>query len=216
MKLWVLISLLLSLNTFAQGEAFTDKSAYTDKGISENIRNLSTQICGWYSSDSTKVAENVKRSVFNHMKKYENIPAATPTQMIHFLNRNKHHMTCGDDNAGYMVESFRHGAYDQLFNVFLFDYLLVDDESLYVDVNAISYTGGPERNRVYGFKGEPELTLDYMDRETKNPAKSDRTRKEIKRLINMFEDYLGGKRYSELSAQEKQAGFDAYNDLKTR
>jgi hypothetical protein len=204
MKLWVLISLLLSLNTFAQDKVFTDKSAHTDKGISENIRNLSTQICGWYSSSGSKVAENVKRSVLYHMKKYENIPSATPTQMIYFLNRNKHHMTCGDDNINYMMESFRHGAYDQLFNVFLFDYLLVDDDSLYVDINVISYAED-------GDNTPPETLLDYMVRETKDPSNPQGMIKEIKRLIELFEGDLGGKRYSELSAQEKQAGLDAHN-----
>ena len=139
MKFWVLISLLLSLNTFAQDKVLTHTSTATDKGISENIGDLSSQICRHYVGNASKVAENVKYVIVRHMKKYDNIPDATPTQMIHFLNRNKHHMTCGDDNINYMMESFRHGAYDQFFNVFLFDYLLVDDESLYVDVNVISY-----------------------------------------------------------------------------
>ena len=202
MKLLVLIGLLLSFTVVAHAKEAT----LAGKGISENIRNLSNQICGYHASDASKVAENVKWSISKHMKKYENIPDATPTQMVTFLNRNKHHMTCGYDNAHYMVESFRHGAYDQLFNVFLFDYLLLDDESLYVDVNGISHTGGKTGT-------EPETVLDYMYREWKSPEIDETTRKEIKRLIRMF-GYLGGKRYSELSAQEKQAGLDAHNDHK--
>jgi hypothetical protein len=177
-------------------KGLTDVEKLATLGVSENIRNLSTQICGYYSSDSTKVAENVKKSIINHMKKYEKIKNPTPTQMVKFLNRNKNFMTCGDDNAGYMVESFRHGAYDQLFNVFMFDYLLLDDESLYVDVNAISYTGGKSGT-------DPETTLDYMYREFISPEIDERTRKEIKRLINMFELDLGAKRYANLPATEK-------------
>jgi len=101
-----------------------------------------------------------------------------------------------------MVESFRHGAYDQLFNVFLFDYLLLDDESLFVDVNAISHTGGESGTA-------PEMLLDYMYREWKSPEIDELTRKEIKDLIDMFEGYLNGKRWHELTEQEQQAGLDA-------
>ena len=139
-------------------KGLTDVTKLATLGVSENIGVLASRICAFYTSDSTKVAENVKKSIINHMKKYEKISNPTPTQMVKFLNRNKNFMTCGDDNAGYMVESFRHGAYDQLFNVFMFDYLLLDDENLYVDVNAISYTGGKSGT-------EPETTLDYMYRE---------------------------------------------------
>jgi hypothetical protein len=64
-------------------------------------------------------------------------------------------------------------------------------------------------------QGVKRVRSHYMVREWKSPEIDETTQKEIKRLINMF-GYLGGKRYSELSAQEKQAGFDAYNDLKTR
>ncbi|WP_353536988.1 hypothetical protein [Colwellia sp. KU-HH00111] len=179
---------------------------------SEKVDVLANQICAYYTSNASKVAENVKRSVINHMKKYEKISNPTPTQMVTFLNRNKHYMTCGDDDTGYMVESFRHGAYDQLFNVFMFDYLLLDDESLFVDINAISYTAGKENTQ--SGPGKPELTLDYMDRESINPANADRMRKEIKDLIEFFEGDLGGKRYHELTEQEKQATIKAknYND----
>ena len=174
----------------------SDVTQLATLGISENIGVLASRICAYYTSNANEVAENVKKSIINHMKKYESIDNPTPTQMVKFLNRNKNFMTCGDDNAGYMVESFRHGAYDQLFNVFMFDYLLLDDESLFVDVNAISYTGGKSGT-------EPETTLDYMYREWKNPAKSETTRKEIKRLINMFEMDLGAKRYANLGKEEK-------------
>ena len=139
-------------------KGLTDVTKLATLGVSKNIKDLSNQICLNYRGDSTKVASNVKEVILDHMKKYENISNPTPTQMVKFLNRNKNFMTCGDDNAGYMVESFRHGAYDQLFNVFMFDYLLLDDENLYVDVNAISYTGGKSGT-------EPETTLDYMYRE---------------------------------------------------
>ena len=195
------LSLITKGVTASNGEV-SEPMVSTKMGVSDNIRNLSTQICGYYTSDASKVAENVKRSVINHMKKYDNIANPTPTQMVRFLNRNKHYMTCGDDNAGYMVESFRHRAHYQLFNVFMFDHLLLDDESLYIDINAVSFTGG-ESGKA------PELTLDYMYRESTNLENARGMQNEIKDLIEFFEGDLNGKRYHELIEQEKQAVRDS-------
>lgn len=83
-------------------------------------------------------------------------------------------MLCG--NTNYMVESFRHGAYDELFNIFFYEELLVEDEDLYVDINAISYTAGVTEN-------EPETVLDYMCREIKDPSLPEKLRGEIQYLI---------------------------------
>jgi len=123
---------------------------------SKNIEVLSNRICAYYGLAADKVAENVKKSVMAHIKNYENITNPTPTQMVKFLNRNKNHMTCGENNINYMAESLNHGAaYDQLFNVFMFDDLLLDDENLYVDINAVSTTKD----------GISMTTLDYMYQE---------------------------------------------------
>jgi len=180
MKLLVLISFLLSFNAIS-----ADSSKLKAQGISENIEDLSSQICTQFVGDGSKVAKFVKQKISLHMKKYENIFNATPTQMIHFLNRNKHYMTCGFDNINYMMESFKHGAYDQLFNVFLFDSLLTDDESLYVDINVISYT-----KENYNTVTPPKTLLDYMYLEWKDPRNDKTTKREIKDLIEFFEGDL--------------------------
>ena len=165
-----------------------------DVGISEKIGLLSEAICSIYLKDATKVAKSSKAAVIRHMDRYENIQNPTPEQMIRFLNRNKNHMLCG--NTNYMVESFRHGAYDELFNIFFYEELLIEDEDLYVDINAISYTGGVTET-------EPETVLDYMYREVKRESRSKKSRGEIQRLIEMFEEYFDGKRFAELTDEEQ-------------
>jgi hypothetical protein len=170
-----------------------------DVGISKKIGLLSEAICSIYLKDATKVAKSSKAAVIRHMDKYENIQNPTPEQIIRFLNRNKNHMLCG--NTNYMVESFRHGAYDELFNIFFYEELLVEDEGLYVDINAISYTGGVTEN-------EPETVLDYMYREVKRESRSKKSRREIQRLIEMFEEYFNGKRFGELTDEEQAAALE--------
>lgn len=105
-------------------------------------------------------------------------------------------MLCG--NTNYMVESFRHGAFNQLFNIFFYEELLVEDEDLYVDINAISYTGGVTET-------EPETVLDYMYREVKRESRSKKSRREIQYLIDFFVSDLGGKRFAELTDEEQAA-----------
>ncbi|GBL05947.1 sucrose-6-phosphate hydrolase [Glaciecola sp. KUL10] len=61
----------------------------------------------------------------------------TPQEIIRFLNKYRNQMLCG--NTNYMVKSFMHCAYHQLFNVFLFEDLLIEDEELYININAISF-----------------------------------------------------------------------------
>lgn len=167
-----------------------------DVGISEKIGLLSEAICSIYLKDATKVAKSSKAAVIRHMDRYENIQNPTPEQMIRFLNRNKNHMLCG--NTNYMVESFKHGAYDELFNIFFYEELLVEDEDLYVDINAISYTGGVTEN-------EPETTLDYMYRRVQDKILTEQAQGEIQDLIDFFVSDLGGKRFSELTDEEQAA-----------
>ena len=97
-----------------------------------------------------------------------------------------------------MVESFKHGAFNQLFNIFFYEELLVEDEDLYVDINAISYTGGVTEK-------EPETVLDYMYREIEDPSLPEKAQGEIQYLIEMFEEYFDGKRFAELSKEEQAA-----------
>ncbi|MGB3726971.1 MAG: hypothetical protein WA981_14540 [Glaciecola sp.] len=176
-------------------DALNSLSSLNEKMV-PTIKTLANTICSHFVGDATKVAKNIKKTIKSYMKEQENINNPSPEQMIKFLNRNKNHMLCG--NTNYMVESFRHGAYDELFNVLFFEKLLVEDESLYVDINAISFTGPPTGK-------EPETTLDYMYREVKRKGRSQKSRGEIQYLIEMFEEYFNGKRFSELTDAEKAA-----------
>jgi len=166
-------------------------------GITENIGNLSRSICGYYGFDGNKIAQNVKAMIEMYMLDYEKIDNPTPEQIIQFLNHNKNFMTCGKDNKHYMMVSFEHGrSYDQLFNVLFFDWLLVDDDSLYIDVNVYSFTGPPNGN-------SPESLMDYLYRVFELTTIPKRKR-EIKELIEFFEGDLGAKRYRDFTPEQKQ------------
>ncbi|MGB3726972.1 MAG: hypothetical protein WA981_14545 [Glaciecola sp.] len=165
-------------------------------GASEEIAQLARNMCSQYYRDATKVAKNIEEVLVDYLQAHENIDNPSPKQIILFLNKHKNQMLCGDTN--YMVESLRHGAYDELFNILFYEKLLVEDEDLYVDINAISYTGPPTGNK-------PETVLDYMYREVANPILPKKAKGEIQYLIEMFEEYFNGKRYSELTDAEKAA-----------
>ncbi|MGB3725702.1 MAG: hypothetical protein WA981_08045 [Glaciecola sp.] len=170
--------------------------ADNDRNVSPNINQLAETICAIYLRDARKVATSAEAAIIRHMKRHEKISNPTPEQMIRFLNRNKNHMLCG--NTNYMVESFSHGAYDELFNILFYEKLLVEDEALYVDINAISYTRPPTGN-------EPETVLDYMYRRLEAKILPQRQKKEIQDLIDFFVSDLNGKRYIELTDAEKAA-----------
>jgi len=199
MKLLIIFSLLLSFGATAAPLSEPELKQRTEQlGISENIGSLSGTICGLYRLAGDKVALNVKVAIEKHMLDYEKIANPTPEQIIQFLNRNKNFMTCGKNNKHYMMVSFEHGnAYDQLFNVLFFDWLLVEGDSLYIDVNAYSFTGPPDGK-------SPESVLDYMYRDTKNKRNTRQTINEIKELIEVFEFNLGAKRYRDFTPEQKQ------------
>jgi hypothetical protein len=183
----VALTLLLSSNS---------SNAIDEKPISPEINQLSANICAKYGGDATQVAIRIKATIIRHMKKHENNLKPTPEQIIKFLNKYKNQLLCG--NTNYMVESFRHGAFNQLFNIFFYEELLVEDEDLYVDINAISYTGGVTET-------EPETVLDYMDRRVKAEIVPTKQKKEIQYLIDFFVSDLGGKRFAELTEEEQAA-----------
>ncbi len=215
MKTLLVFSLLVSMNISAKAVVSDPAAPCADcsptlsgtpaKGIdkdlrkiassapSENIGSLASAICMQYRMDGNKIASNLKTMITDHIIRYEGISNPTTGQIIQFLNHNKNFMNCAS-GKNYMMESFDHGrAYDQLFNVLFFDELLSEDESLYVDVNAISE--GPD--------GNPETVLDYMYRRYSDPTHSKQKRDEIKSLIETFEDYLGAKRYANLDNSKK-------------
>lgn len=185
--MFIVFSLLLYFTTSAMA---ADKQI---KGPSNNIDILANNICLQYTEDGNKVAKNVKKNILDHMRIYEEKPNPSVDEIIHFLNHNKNYMTCGKDGKHYMKESFDHGrAYDQLFNVLFFDELLSDNDSLYIDINAIS------KDKA----GNPETVLDYMYIQQADMTNPQKTRDEIKSLIETFEQFLGGKRYAQLKEDE--------------
>ena len=189
MKLIIILSLALF---------FAPLASAAGDGPSENIRGLSEKICTSYSMAASKIAINSKNVIQRHMRKYENIANPTTEQIIKFLNHNKHYMTCGEKRQNYMMYAFEQGnSYNQLFNVLFYDMLLVDDESLFVDVNAISYSGPPDGKT-------PETVLDYMYRESEDSSNSKPKRFEIKELIVFFEGDLGARRYVDLPNEDKE------------
>jgi len=199
MKLLIIFSLLLSFGATAAPLSESELKLRAEQlGISEKIGLLSREICGYYRLNGNKIALNAKGAIEMHMLDYEKIANPTPEQIIQFLNRNKNFMTCGKNNKHYMMVSFEHGrSYDQLFNLLFFDWLLVDDDSHYIDVNVYSFTGPPDGT-------SPESLLDYMYRESKNRSNSRQMNNEIKELIEFFEGDLGAKRYTDFTAEQKQ------------
>jgi len=199
MKLLIIFSLLLSFGSTAAPLSESElKQRAEQLGISENIGSLSGSICGSYRLAGDKVALNVKAAIERHMLRYEKIANPTPEQIIQFLNHNKNFMTCGKNNKHYMMVAFEHStAYDQLFNVLFFDWILVDDDSLYTDVNVYSFTGPPDGT-------SPESLLDYMYRASEDLSYAKGRRDEIKELIEFFEGDLGAKRYRDFTPEQKQ------------
>jgi len=100
LKPFVLLSLLLTCSAIAAPENKTDDaSKLKAQGISKYSYALANEICSDYVGDASEVGNNVKNSVIRHMQEYENITNPTPTEMVKFLNRNKHYMMCGNTHS---------------------------------------------------------------------------------------------------------------------
>mgnify|MGYP000165054315 CR=1 FL=1 len=193
MKQWARLSFAVLMTFLVAMPVLAENTS-----ASKNIIKLSNEICAIYRDDGTKIAKYVDSAIKVHLKEYEAISNPTPEQIIHFLNRNKNAMTCGKDNKNYMMVSFEHGrAYDQLFNVLFFDWLLSEDESQWVDINAVSFSGKPTGRG-------PETLLDFMDRVLEKETQDNGKVREMKSLIETFETYLGGKRFKDLSLSDQQ------------
>lgn len=206
----LITALLFAISLNAVGQTKPFKFEAMKYGASEEIAQLTRNMCSQYAGDATKVGKSIKEILVNFLmaeKKAENpnlkqVPPPSSEEMVKFLNKYKNQMLCG--NTHYMVESFRHGAYHQLFNVFLYGELLTEglvlrDEPLFVDINAISYTGGVTEN-------DPETVLDFMYREVKVQTRSKGSRREIQDLIDFFEtEEIDGKRFAELTDEEQAA-----------
>jgi hypothetical protein len=197
MKIIFAISILLSINFSAKAveknpaglnahaknslKTYPKESLSLERGMtslsSENIGALSEELCGYFIAEGKDIPKLSKKAIEDHMKDYEGIVSPSKAQMVKFLNHNKNYMTCGKEEKNYMMVSFEYGrAYDELFNMLFFDLLVPKDESVHIDVNAISY-----------HLGKPETVLDFMYREYNDPTNSEGKKAEVGSLIETFE-----------------------------
>jgi len=191
--IWTLI-LVFSLVTIAGAESDDDKH-----------QSLAQTICTYYGSAGANFQSKFNDAITYHMANFEEPKIANPTpkQIVNFLNRNKHKMTCGSgkNKKNYMMVAFDEDSHVSLFKkVFMRDYMK-KDSSARIDVNAVSYTGADNT---------PETVIDYMDRTIedleKNPEISGSDKKyvkEVKGLRRFFVGKFGAKSFKDLPAAEQ-------------
>lgn len=185
-----------------------DIEKITKHDNSKAIRALSASICAIYSLSGVNIAKDTKKAIKKHMKQHENNSNPTGAQMLQFLNRNRHKMTCRDRNGvykNYMKFAFDRSAHGSLFEALFMDELIPDDLTTLINVNAVSNTG-PD--------GSPETVLDYMDKIIAGNGRSDGFIDEVKALREIFIDDLGAKKYTQLSSLEKKQAKEQLNELR--
>ena len=162
----------------------------------ERFRSLANSICGFYLVSGSRIAQRSKGVIQRFIAKYEGIQHPTGKQMLLFLNKYKHKLTCKTDGVekNYMMVAFDRRAERTLFDELMFTMLTPEDQSVLPDVNAVSYTGA---------NGAPETVLDYMERLIKTNALGRKNTKQIKDLKETFVEELGAKRFDQLSAKEQ-------------
>jgi hypothetical protein len=124
----------------------------------------------------------------------------TPDQVAIFLNKHHQDMTCDKNGkqVHYMRYAFERGlAFYSLFKKYLSDkiWMNMKDESLTINVNAVSYMGPND---------EPETVLDYMLREVKRPGISAERKGKINETINVLVDRFDAKTYAKLLKEEEE------------
>jgi len=69
---------------------------------------LAREICTIYNLSGMNMARDVKKAIKRHMKTEEGIKNPTGPQMLRFLNKNRHKMTCKSDGVekNYMKYDF--------------------------------------------------------------------------------------------------------------
>ena len=131
------------------------------------------------------------------MKETIGISNPSGAQMLKFLNSHRNIMTCKDKNnveKSYMKYAFDSHSYSALFEDLFFSDLIPDDESVLINVNAISLTG-PDNT--------PETVLDYILRISSDGSHVKEFNKEVKSLANSFIEDLGAQHFDDLPAAEK-------------
>lgn len=167
--------------------------------VDESPGKVAAAICSTYT-DGDKMINNINKVI----KMYIKVDNPTPDQIAHYLNKNLHQMTCSIyDNKGnikdihYMHYSVFSGmAFFSLFKKYLMDeiWMNIEDESINIDVDAVSF---------YGAENRPETVLDYMERESALLEDGDERKARLDQVIRFFIDSYEAKRFSELSKQKQ-------------
>ena len=66
--------------------------AYSDN--SKPIKALAENMCNIFTGSGLKIASDAKIAIQSYMERFENKANPTGTEMLQFLNKNRHEMTC--------------------------------------------------------------------------------------------------------------------------
>ena len=173
------------------------------------VKAFTNSLCSILTSSGSKTAEYSKVAITNYMKKLNGISNPSGAQMLKFLNSHRNIMTCKDKNKvekSYMKYAFDSHAYSALFVELFFNDLIPDDESVLINVNAISLTG-PDNT--------PETVLDYILRISSDGSNVKAFNKQVISLANSFIEDLGAKTFTQLKqeAPNEVAEFERLNCL---
>jgi len=174
-----------------------DIEKITKHDNSKAIGALSARICAIYSLSGVNIAKDAKKAIKSYMRRHENNSNPTGAQILQFLNKNRHKMTCKDRNGvekNYMKYAFDRSAQGSLFEALFMDDLIPDDLSVLINVNAVSNTGPG---------GTPETVLDYMDKIIDGKDSSRAFIGEVKALREILIEDLGAKNFKDLPADEQ-------------
>ena len=186
----------LAANTVGAQSSSIEKRYTHDN--SSSMRSLARKICFIFTFSGLDVAKNTKKWIGKHMLKHHGINNPSGTQMLQFLNRNRHKMTCKDKygvEKNYMKYAFDRRASKSLFEQLFIEDLPPEDLSVMINLNEISNTGK---------NGTPETVLDYMNKLIKDKIHGDAMTNDIKLLREFFVEEMGAKKYSELTPTEQQ------------
>ena len=186
MKTLIVLGLLFSLISSARVKAADEVSP----------TSLARSLCITYTAGD-EMMTNIEDTLKNFMEN----PNPTPDEVVLFLNKHLDGMTCNyeGEEVSYMHYSFfrKSTAFFELFKVYLMDkiWMNMEDESINIDVNAVSLTGP---------KKTPETVLDYMLRESALLPDGDLRKARIDQVVFIFIHNFEAKTYAQLQ-KDKQS-----------
>jgi hypothetical protein len=191
MKLFVLFSLILTFNSFADESL----KLYGGGVQSKEMEDLSNKICSKLIAAQESTGENSAKVLERVLLKHINLTKKTKdykVQLTKFWNKNIDQMICTRRVIGlkapqHILKRVIDMKLDrQVFFNFIFE--LDEDESQGVDINAAELTATG-----------PETVIDYLDKILANPTlKTSYVFRELKDLKEVLIDYYEAKKASEL------------------